>query len=199
MITATIRRHLRSVVTTAAALILLSGGVAAASIVHMTKDTTIHACENTKTGALSVILKPGAKCQSGTKALSWNTKGPAGPKGKTGPAGPSATYLRENLTTHPLSGETAITSLTLPAGSYSYAATVLISSTTPVNCSLSGAGEGPAIANAYGESGTTTLVLVGASTNPGTATITCGDGDGTGDVSLVSFTATRTGNLTIQS
>jgi hypothetical protein len=199
MITSTIRnhRHIRWAATAAAALLLLSSGAAAASIVNAAKSTTIHACENTKSGALSVIVKSGAKCGRGTKALSWNTQGPAGPKGRTGPVGPSATYFDEDQTEQPLGSETAITSLTLPAGSYSYMATVLISSTAPVNCFLAGAGEGSVIDNAYGGSGTTTLVLVGASTDPGTATITCGDGNGTGDVALVSFTATRTGSLTV--
>ncbi len=68
------------------AVILLSGGAAAAAsvaAVPSAKGTTIHACENNKTGVLSVLRKTGGTCPKGTKPLSWNTTGPRGPAGST--------------------------------------------------------------------------------------------------------------------
>jgi hypothetical protein len=76
-------RHFRTVLEVAGAVVLLSAGTAAATVTAApaTTGTTIHGCENTKTGALTVLLKAGAKCPKGTKALSWNTTGPRGPAG----------------------------------------------------------------------------------------------------------------------
>jgi hypothetical protein len=77
-------RHFRTVAEITGAVLLLSTGASAAAAVAASpsaKDTTIHGCENTKTGALSVLLTAGAKCPKGTKALSWNTTGPRGPAG----------------------------------------------------------------------------------------------------------------------
>jgi Phage Tail Collar Domain len=73
-------RHLRTVAEIVGAVVLLSGGAAAAASVSTasTTGTTIHGCANTRTGALSVLLKKGAKCPRGTKSLSWNQTGPAG-------------------------------------------------------------------------------------------------------------------------
>jgi hypothetical protein len=63
-------------------VLLGSGATAAAAVLPATASTTIHGCENAKTGALSVELK--SSCPGGTKALSWNTTGPQGPAGTTG-------------------------------------------------------------------------------------------------------------------
>jgi Phage Tail Collar Domain len=78
-------RHFRTVAEIVGGVILLSGGAAGAAslAVPATTGTTIHACASTKTGALSVLLKSGAKCPKGTKPLSWNKTGPQGPAGTT--------------------------------------------------------------------------------------------------------------------
>jgi hypothetical protein len=76
-------RHFRTMAEiTGAVLLLGSGATAAAAVLPSTASTTIHGCENAKTGALSVRLKP--SCPAGTKAVSWNTTGPQGPAGTTG-------------------------------------------------------------------------------------------------------------------
>jgi Phage Tail Collar Domain len=68
------------------AVVLLSGGAAsAAAFIPVATSTTVHACENTKTGALSVRLH--ATCPAGTRAISWNTTGPRGPAGPSGTTG----------------------------------------------------------------------------------------------------------------
>jgi len=68
-------RRIRIVAEIVGAVVLLSGGVAAGSVMASSTApaTTIHGCVNTKTGALSVELKAGAKCRRGTKALSWSS------------------------------------------------------------------------------------------------------------------------------
>jgi hypothetical protein len=79
--------HLRTVAEIVGAVLLLSGGAtAAAAVIPSATSTTIHGCANTRTGALSVLLKSGASCPKGTKALSWNTTGPRGPQGPAGTA-----------------------------------------------------------------------------------------------------------------
>lgn len=76
-------RHFRTIAEIVGAVVLLgSGATAAAAVLPSTASTTIHGCENTKTGGLGVQLK--SSCPKGTKALSWNVKGPAGPAGTTG-------------------------------------------------------------------------------------------------------------------
>ena len=76
-------RHFRTIAEITGAIVLLgSGATAAAAVLPSTAGTTIHGCENAKTGALSVRLK--SSCPSGTRAVSWNTTGPQGPAGTTG-------------------------------------------------------------------------------------------------------------------
>jgi hypothetical protein len=64
----------RVVAEVVGAVVLLSGGVAAGSVVASgtAPAAMIHGCVNTKTGALSVELKAGAKCPRRTKSLSWS-------------------------------------------------------------------------------------------------------------------------------
>jgi hypothetical protein len=76
-------RHFRTIAEIVGAVVLLGGGAtAAAAVLPSATSTTIHACENTKTGALSVQLK--SSCPSGTKSVSWNKTGLQGPAGTTG-------------------------------------------------------------------------------------------------------------------
>lgn len=75
--------HVRTVAEIVGAVLLLSAGAAsAAAIIPAATATTIHGRENTRTGALSVRLH--ATCPAGTRAISWNITGPAGPPGTTG-------------------------------------------------------------------------------------------------------------------
>ena len=69
-------RHIRTVAEIAGALILLSGTAAvaaSAATASSPASPTIRGCASTKTGALSVLLKAGARCRRGTKAVNWNT------------------------------------------------------------------------------------------------------------------------------
>ncbi len=70
-------RHIRTVAEIAGALMLLSGTAAVAAISSATASShpspTIRGCASTKTGALSILLKAGARCRKGTQAVSWNT------------------------------------------------------------------------------------------------------------------------------
>jgi hypothetical protein len=75
-------RRFRTVAEIVGAVLLLSSGAAAAATVSPSAtSTTIRGCANTRTGALKVLLKASAKCPKGTRALSWNTRGPKGPAG----------------------------------------------------------------------------------------------------------------------
>jgi hypothetical protein len=75
--------HTRTAAEIVGAVLLLSAGAAsAAAVIPSATPTTIHGCENVKTGALSVRLH--ATCPRGTKAINWNVTGPAGPPGTTG-------------------------------------------------------------------------------------------------------------------
>jgi hypothetical protein len=80
--------RLRTIGEIVGAVLLLSGAAAAGSVATSSGTSsataaTIHGCVNTKTGALSVRLKAGAKCARGTKPLSWSVTGPRGPAGTT--------------------------------------------------------------------------------------------------------------------
>jgi hypothetical protein len=76
-------RHIRTIAEIVGAAVLLgSGATAAAAVLPSAASTTIHGCENTKTGALSIRLK--SSCPKGTKGVSWNATGPQGPAGTTG-------------------------------------------------------------------------------------------------------------------
>jgi hypothetical protein len=72
-------RHIRTVAEIAGAVILLSGtaAVAASSSTASThaglSGATIHGCASTKTGAVSILLRSGARCRKGTEAVNWNT------------------------------------------------------------------------------------------------------------------------------
>jgi Phage Tail Collar Domain len=65
--------RLRLVAEIVGGVLLLSAGAAVASVAtsSATSPATIHGCVNTRTGALSVVLKSGARCPRGTKTLSW--------------------------------------------------------------------------------------------------------------------------------
>src|ERR671928_1701294 len=70
----------RTVLATATA-VLVTGGIAAASSVS---DGTINAC--VKNGDVRIVGST-SDCKKNEKALTWNQRGPAGPKGERGPKG----------------------------------------------------------------------------------------------------------------
>ena len=95
------------------------------------RDTapTIKACQDKQTGVLAVKRS----CAPGDKRVSWSITGPAGPAGATGPTGtagakgdagatgatgPSNAYSATSSFGMNIASNTAIVSLTLPAGRY---------------------------------------------------------------------------------
>jgi hypothetical protein len=86
------RGRLRLVAEIVGGVLLLSAGAAVASVAtsSATSPATIHGCVNTRTGALSVELKSGARCPRGTKTLSWNNTTAFGSKTNGAKAGSSS-------------------------------------------------------------------------------------------------------------
>jgi hypothetical protein len=83
------RGRLRLVAEIVGGVLLLSAGAAVASVATSSaaSPATIHGCVNSRTGALSVELKAGARCPRGTKTLTWNNTTAFG--SKTGTAAES--------------------------------------------------------------------------------------------------------------
>ena len=142
--------HLRTVAEIVGAVLLLSAGAAsAATFTPAATSTTVHACENTKTGALSVQLAK--SCPSGTKAISWNTTGPAGPAGTTGIFGTGT----NTAATGTGGAECTVGQVILTAGSTAPTGTI------PANGQLLPIGSNAALfslfGTRYGGNGTTTF------------------------------------------
>jgi hypothetical protein len=81
------------VITGAAVLALVAGGTAAGAAAAGPIDSSgvIHGCyyPANASGSDKVVLQNvGTNCPSGTTAIKWNQKGPAGPAGPAGPQGP---------------------------------------------------------------------------------------------------------------
>jgi hypothetical protein len=69
---------------------LVAGGVGLAVAAIPGSDGTIHGCYNTTSGTLRVVdREAGAACSSSERLISWNQRGPTGPKGATGSRGPT--------------------------------------------------------------------------------------------------------------
>jgi hypothetical protein len=90
--------------------------VGAGYAVATTRTVVIHACINSKTRALTVPAS--GKCARGTRALSWNQRGPrgttgakgaAGAKGGSGSAGSSATVSVGSVTTESAGSQATVT------------------------------------------------------------------------------------------
>ena len=147
--------HVRTLAEIIGAVILLSGGAAAGASVAApsAKGTTIHACENNKTGVLSVLRKAGGTCRRGTKPLSWNTRGPRGPAGTTALFGQNTNKAGTGSGGQTCSlGEVIIT-----------AGNVAAVGTLPANGQLLSISSNPAlfslIGTEYGGNGSTTFAL----------------------------------------
>src|SRR5215469_8240462 len=85
--------RLRTVlIGTGAALALVAGGTAAYAVTAGPIDSSgvIHGCYTTAAtnGSHKIVLQNvGTNCASGTTAIKWNQKGPAGPQGIQGAQG----------------------------------------------------------------------------------------------------------------
>lgn len=142
-------RHIRTVLEIAGALILLSGTAAVAASAATPSGhsgltgATIHGCASTKTGAVSILLRSGAKCRRGTEAVNWNTAlfGTKTNKAAAGSSGAQCSLGQIILT----AGKTAASG-TVPADGQ-----ILSISTYTALFSLLG--------NQYGGNGTTTFAL----------------------------------------
>jgi microcystin-dependent protein len=79
------RGRIRLVAEIVGGVLLLSAGAAVASVATSSaaSPATIHGCVNSRTGALSVELKSGARCPRGTKTLTWNNTTAFGSKTNT--------------------------------------------------------------------------------------------------------------------
>jgi hypothetical protein len=141
--------HVRLVAEIVGAVVLLSAGAASAdAVIPAATSTTVHACENSKTGALSVQLH--SSCPSGTKSISWNVAGPAGTTGILGTSTNTATTGSDGAQC--TLGEVILTAGTTAEGSTIPADGQLLSiSSNTALYSLLG--------TRYGGNGTTTFAL----------------------------------------
>jgi hypothetical protein len=81
---------LRKTLVLVAALVAVIGAAVAATAAIPDSNGVIHACRNTKTGALRAIdSERGQTCSKDEAALTWNQIGPQGPAGPAGPQGPA--------------------------------------------------------------------------------------------------------------
>jgi hypothetical protein len=79
---------LRKTLVLVAALVAVVGAAVAATAAIPDSNGVIHACRNTKTGALRVIdSERGQTCSKDEAALAWNQTGPQGPAGPAGVSG----------------------------------------------------------------------------------------------------------------
>lgn len=74
-----------NVASTLALVLAMSGGAYAA--IAPIRHGVIHSCYSRSNGALRVV-NAHARCRPHQRALNFNRRGPAGPRGLTGPAGP---------------------------------------------------------------------------------------------------------------
>jgi hypothetical protein len=223
-------------ISVSAGFVLLAGGTTAYAAIAGPVDGSgvIHGCYSNRPlngSHLLVLQDAGTTCPNGTTAISWNQTGPQGPQGPQGPEGQTGATGPQGQTgaTGP-QGQTGATgpqgpegpsnaylttgdapvSLTLPAGSYTFNATIQFSEVPPpsgdlVDCGLY-APDGTLIATTpfvtIPPSGDTTTfaatTLVTASTiTAGTVTIECSAENGSPVAAVSGFTATQTGSLTI--
>jgi hypothetical protein len=181
---------------TGAALALLAGGTAAYAVTSSPIDSSgvIHGCytSTATNGSHKIVLQDvGTSCPSGTTAIKWNQKGPAGPQGIQGPPGTVAGYFDtpNSITEIALNTNWAtVATMNLPAGRFLVTAKEVIvgqalTTNDPVACLLrDGAG------NLIDSSSTEldyvnndafnleTVVMTGATTIGGSMQIQCVDG-----------------------
>ena len=159
---------------------------------------TIKGCYKKSNGSLRVI-DSAKSCQSSEKALTWNTKGPAGPsEAFSGYRDPAVTVQ---------GGYLDVARLDVPGGSYAVTATALLRTPSPpgqdasVVCFLktqNGSFEQTWTALEAPQSGNASshgIALNIVDTNPGHITLTCGTSHPV-EVSHVRITAVRVNHVT---
>jgi hypothetical protein len=166
------------------------------------KSVTFYACVTSKTGAIKVVSKS-ARCHAGQHKISWNNVGPQGPAGQTGQPGPAGVVTGYSAVAHGgtiSTSSTAVTSLTLPTGSFIVNASVYLDissseaeTTNVADCRLtdgSGAVLDTSAATVVltGNTGATTLSLTGATSKGGTTQVLCTSGS-TDNLDTASITA----------
>jgi hypothetical protein len=187
--------------------VALASGVAVA--VSTTSSGVIHACANDTTGALSLH----ARCQSGSRTVTWNATGPRGlpgargNPGRPGSTGPSDTYYTTAVEANVSNTYTSALSLRLPAGSYLVEATAEMDNTSSLpsffDCYLvwpSGATSsgGRPIQTSVIALGTGSMAVSGVGTlaAAGKVELQCLTGASTALVVDPTLTATKVGALT---
>ena len=100
----------RFAVMASAVALLGTGVVVAQAATSATTPQQFSACLNLKTKTLTnVSFSASAKCAPHTTAISWNAKGPAGPRGAAGPKG--ATGPKGDTGARGVAGPTTLTAL----------------------------------------------------------------------------------------
>jgi hypothetical protein len=192
-----------AVALSAVAVVLAASGagLAAAGGVDAGSNT-INGCYNKTSGALTILTAAHKRCTKGTAAISWNKTGPRGPAGAAGPVYFSAGHFAASL-----GSPVVVASLSVPAGSYSYAVSVNVENDTGAadtfTCSLTDASDVLVdTAGATVPAGSLQAIsLTGASaTATGSATVTCQDtaNSASAYVDSASFTATKVSGLSGQ-
>jgi hypothetical protein len=81
------RLRRRRVLLVALPLALVAGvALAAQPSARRPSNAVINACVKKRSGQVRVV-RPGAGCRKNESRLSWNVRGPAGPRGAAGPTG----------------------------------------------------------------------------------------------------------------
>lgn len=126
-------------------LLALAGGIVYATIPD--HAGVIHGCYRPQTGNLRVIDDSLSQCKAGEQSLSWAVTGPQGEQGPEGP-GVAAFAADSGFDPVPITQNTAVVSLALPAGHYVFTGKLVAGDSGASNvvvCSLhnSGGGGGP--------------------------------------------------------
>ena len=183
-------------VTATLALGAALAGTAVASIPG--PGGTIKGCYKKSNGSLRVI-DSAKSCQSSEKALTWNTKGPAGPS--------EAFSGQRDTPVTVQGGGLDIARLDVPGGSYAVTATALLQTPSPpsqdafIGCFLQTPSGGfqetwtALQAQQPGNAWSQGIALNIVDTNPGHITLTCETSNPV-EVSRVSITAVRVNHVT---
>jgi hypothetical protein len=192
-----------------AALALMAGSAAAYAAIATPIDSSgvIHACYYPATGGSHriVLQNAGTRCPSGTTAVKWNQKGPAGPIGQPGPPGLQGPPGQQGPQGPPgvvtgyassfgsnvalgAGGFTPVDTLALPAGSFLVTAKTapnsdVLTANDIVTCALTD-GSGAVIDQSFtfmsgfgvaANFDIQTVALAGFTTTGGTITLECED------------------------
>ena len=207
--------RVRAVTLLSVALALLAGGVAyAVTTGPIDSSGVIHGCYYPATtgGSHKVVLQDvGKSCPTGTTAITWNQKGPAGPQG---PAGPSDAFAK--VVNGPVAapvGSSTVASLDIPvAGDYVISSKMFLTfdqslfSSVVYECDLQAGSDTDVTRGIAGaeaslpggpapEGGLIVNSLVHQFTSPGTIDLSCFVGNPS-SLNFITITAILVGSLT---